>query len=386
MVFQEYAENIYTVPDVMTEVRNKRQIRRLCVLPYDLQVREPTPESIQHCLDFSKKTGDYASLSGIDMKIIALTYELEKQYVGTDHLRLEPLVSKLVASKEKPAEFRESDRLPGWCNYRSENKKGGKSSTDERDSLSDEVENDSFKSDDENNKEKSDFSADEKDEDCKQNYSLPEEDFYPVDDSYALEEKDAIIKDYLQKSKQDYEELQEMFREFELCPLERENDIEKSSLVLTSATCSSEENIKESLNSDGEYEEKQSSDNEEDDDDDDDSSWITPSNVHEMKRTFLGGKSEDTSVPLVACMSTDFAIQNTLRQMNLKVSALNGLVIKQNRTFILRCYACYKTTSIMSKLFCPNCGNKTLKKVAVSIDEEGKQVVRVFIFLNNCQE
>ena len=53
-------------------------------------------------------------------------------------------------------------------------------------------------------------------------------------------------------------------------------------------------------------------------------------------------------------------------------------VIKQMRTYILRCYACFKTTSLMTKIFCPKCGNKTLKRVAVSLDENGQQVVRCF--------
>ncbi|EDW45678.1 GM11406 [Drosophila sechellia] len=69
----EYAEQVLTVPDVVAEVRNKRQIRRLCVLPFDLQVREPRPENIKHCVEFAKKTGDYASLSEIDLKVISLT-------------------------------------------------------------------------------------------------------------------------------------------------------------------------------------------------------------------------------------------------------------------------------------------------------------------------
>lgn len=74
-------------------------------------------------------------------------------------------------------------------------------------------------------------------------------------------------------------------------------------------------------------------------------------------------------------MSTDYAIQNVLKQINLNIAALDGKIIKQMRTYILRCYACYKTTSIMTKIFCPKCGNKTLKRVAVSLDENGQQVV-----------
>lgn len=78
-------------------------------------------------------------------------------------------------------------------------------------------------------------------------------------------------------------------------------------------------------------------------------------------------------------MTTDFAMQNVLKQIGLNVSSLDGLMIKQVRTFIFRCYACFKTTSIMTKIFCPNCGHKTLKKVAVSLDENGKQVIHLNI-------
>ena len=81
-------------------------------------------------------------------------------------------------------------------------------------------------------------------------------------------------------------------------------------------------------------------------------------------------------------MSTDYAIQNVLKQINLNIAALDGRIIKHMRTYILRCYACYKTTSIMTKLFCPKCGNKTLKRVAVSLDENGQQVVSVNIIFD----
>lgn len=79
----------------------------------------------------------------------------------------------------------------------------------------------------------------------------------------------------------------------------------------------------------------------------------------------------------VACMTTDFAMQNVLKQIGLNIAALDGRVIKQVRTFIFRCYACFKTTSIMTKMFCPSCGNKTLKKVAVSVDDEGNQKIHI---------
>lgn len=40
--------------------------------------------------EFAKKTGDYPSLSATDIKVLALTYQLETENVGTDHLKKEP--------------------------------------------------------------------------------------------------------------------------------------------------------------------------------------------------------------------------------------------------------------------------------------------------------
>lgn len=50
--------------------------------------------------EFSKKTGDYPSLSATDIKVLALTYQLEVEHVGSDHLKTEPDVkvnSTLIA-------------------------------------------------------------------------------------------------------------------------------------------------------------------------------------------------------------------------------------------------------------------------------------------------
>lgn len=40
--------------------------------------------------EFSKKTGDYPSLSATDIKVLALTYQLEQEHVGAGHLKKEP--------------------------------------------------------------------------------------------------------------------------------------------------------------------------------------------------------------------------------------------------------------------------------------------------------
>uniref|UniRef100_A0A8D0CVK7 NIN1 (RPN12) binding protein 1 homolog n=1 Tax=Sander lucioperca TaxID=283035 RepID=A0A8D0CVK7_SANLU len=63
---------------------------------------------------------------------------------------------------------------------------------------------------------------------------------------------------------------------------------------------------------------------------------------------------------------------NVLIQMGLHVLSVNGMLIKEARNYILRCHAALsETTSNMSKVFCPHCGNKTLKKLAVTVTEDG---------------
>lgn len=102
------------MPEVVNEIKNKRQLKRLCVLPYDLTIDEPSPDSVRHVIAFAKKTGDYLSLSSADIKVLALTYQLEKELVGTAHLRTEPVVAKLIASRDKPVELIDSKPLAGF--------------------------------------------------------------------------------------------------------------------------------------------------------------------------------------------------------------------------------------------------------------------------------
>ncbi len=115
----------------------------------------------------------------------------------------------------------------------------------------------------------------------------------------------------------------------------------------------------------------------EEEDDGDDGGWITPANI---KKLSLGQHDESAAVAEptpVACLTTDFAMQNVLKQMNLHVMGVDGVVIKQIRTYLLRCFACFKTTSDMARIFCQNCGNKTLKRVGVTVLPDGTKKIHI---------
>ncbi|XP_055384901.1 RNA-binding protein NOB1 [Condylostylus longicornis] len=347
----EYAENILTVPDVIQEVKNKRQLRRLVVLPFDLIVREPSSENLKHVTNFAKKTGDYMSLSAIDMKVIALTYELHKEHIGADHLRGEPVVSQIIVSKEKPAEFIDNKKLAGFH--------VPKAATNDEGNLENKSDSDFQEGSQSATREEVAFDESEE--------NLEHDDVK----SNSEGENDEIID----RNKFEEEEQNPKNSNSDENHVETENDNLCESMLLKMQDVSLDDKIDSILVAIKNSDESQSEEDLSAEDSDDESDWITPSNIKNVKKEIEGNL--DDEVPKVACMTTDYALQNVLKQINLNVCALNGRVIKHLRTYILRCYGCFKTTSIMTKIFCPKCGNKTLKRVAVSLDENGKQVIHI---------
>jgi rRNA maturation endonuclease Nob1 len=62
-------------------------------------------------------------------------------------------------------------------------------------------------------------------------------------------------------------------------------------------------------------------------DDGDEDGWITPSNLKE-KRAAMAAQVEVEGRVQVACMTTDFAMQNVLRQIGLNIIGTNGMIIR----------------------------------------------------------
>ncbi|KAM7488156.1 hypothetical protein LguiB_025640 [Lonicera macranthoides] len=77
----------------------------------------------------------------------------------------------------------------------------------------------------------------------------------------------------------------------------------------------------------------------------------------------------------IACVTGDFAMQNVLLQMGLRLVAPGGMQIRELHRWVLKCHACYKVTTEIGRIFCPSCGNGgTLRKVAVTVGENGMVV------------
>ena len=136
---ESQAEYFWTVPEVLKEIRDKRSRHVLETLPYELQTRQPPGAAVAagafFCrpasrrrpipgarsslsaslplnplslalpvIAFARKTGDYTQLSVPDLKILALTYMLEREQNGIANIRTEPpLLTKEKAARAKAA-------------------------------------------------------------------------------------------------------------------------------------------------------------------------------------------------------------------------------------------------------------------------------------------
>lgn len=74
----------------------------------------------------------------------------------------------------------------------------------------------------------------------------------------------------------------------------------------------------------------------------------------------------------VACATNDFAMQNVILQMGLRLLTPNGVRIHQLHRWLLKCHACNGVTADVSRIFCPKCGNhSTLRKISVTVGGNG---------------
>ncbi|KAL0905116.1 hypothetical protein M5K25_027294 [Dendrobium thyrsiflorum] len=103
------ADKFVSVREVVEEVRDPVSRQRLAHLPFFVETMEPSPDAIKKVVKFARETGDLHTLSDVDLKLIALTYMLEAQIHGTNHLRDSPPMLHVVNVKSLP-----EAKMPGW--------------------------------------------------------------------------------------------------------------------------------------------------------------------------------------------------------------------------------------------------------------------------------
>lgn len=323
-------EKIYTVPKVVNEIKDKATLQRLQFLPYQLTPKTPSPESIKIVTDFSKKTGDYRSLSAVDIQVIALTYQLEKENVGTDHIKTVP-DSKIEWTASK-AMLEKPTSIAGFYLAKGKNNSRTTSESTCTSDLPEQQETSTENSDEPNNTCTCPSSASGQSQTRNQD-----------GDSNIAETENQTVKERGDEG------------------TVKEGDDE--GLTVTAEMLE-------------ETEEDEGIEEDEEEEEDDDDGWITPSNITSLKQKMSHADQERVAV-CVGCVTTDFAMQNVLIQMGLNVISVDGMLIKRAKSFVLRCFACMKITKDMLKEFCPYCGNRTLQKVSMTVEEDGS--IRYFL-------
>ncbi|KAF9955081.1 Nin1 binding protein [Mortierella alpina] len=309
------ADKFFTIPEVLNEIRDKQARKDLTLLPFDIEVINPTEASVRAVAAFARKTGDYAVLSATDLRVLALTYQLEFEACGMKRIRTEPVRPNVQPGNKKP------QAAPKRTKHSAKEITGD------------------FEDDTEQQ------TADGQDqsivsEESQQGNTVLEE------DSDDEEEQEDVADN--EQQQQDVEKITEQMQN--LTAVEGE----------TSSTTTEEASTANVADGN--------------DDEDDDGEWITPDNVKKYSRhgtLKAKKKTRKTLLMQVACTTADYAMQNVLLQMGLNLLSVDGLRISKVKNWVLRCHACTKVTQDMDKKFCPSCGNATLMRTSTSTDQNG---------------
>ncbi|CAN6247499.1 unnamed protein product [Urochloa humidicola] len=395
------AGRLVTVPEVLEEVRDASARRRLALLPIPVETVEPPPEFVKKVTKFARETGDIQTLSDVDIKIIALAYMLEAEIHGTSHLREHPPplrevnVRKLseaplpgwgsnvpnlkeweeldqmseaggdINSRILPLKDLENQDIPmSEINTVSEAKEDAEHQPSKKDAcvaweedennegwtpavsrsthrryLRRKARRDAIKESGQSFETSSVALSVDSDKDLSENVG-PEHDLTPVDGPPSVPEIIHSNTDGLEHQ------------------VETEPEIAGEHLHSDQLANGDDTDActKELDNLDIKSEIEGGDDTHSIDDESSEQSWA------------LRSLSEST----VACVTSDYAMQNVILQIGLRLLAPGGMQIRQMHRWVLRCHACYKVTQEVGKIFCPKCGNGgTLRKVSVTVGENG---------------
>jgi len=316
----QQSDKLVSTPAVISEIRDEAARSRFqtTLLPF-LTLQDPNPTSIKVISDFARKTGDLAALSRPDVEILALAYELECERNGGDwRLRSAPGQRRTNGPPPQKAEGSSASEV-------SENVDAVKHDMDASPAGVDEP-----------------ASVDLLDDTSE--VAMADETLSPpLDNSRAsaVAPRTGNASDQTSQDK-----------------IETEPEPAEDSEQRLVDTGLSDPNDPDQSESDSE-------------------GWITPSNIkkHQAREASKESASvaPEPKIMQVATITTDFAMQNILLQMNLNLLSPSLQRVRHIKTFVLRCHACFNVTKDMSKQFCPKCGQPTLTRVSCSTDQQTGQ-------------
>jgi RNA-binding protein NOB1 len=364
------AKQYYIPPSVVAELKDKRAKDHLDWLRSEgggcnVEIREPGPEAMVAVIAFAKQTGDYSVLSRPDLSVLALTYAIEVQKHGMWRIR-DQVGGKTGQQKNTIAQQAARNEDKSSSN-------GEKKKTKPKTERISDVDHTTAGSS-------------------------------VVDEGVAAEATASSSRAASQSLQEN--DLHDLNEEARKLSLKRDPNLEAmlNNIPLKHV----------------EAEEEDVAVSDDEDDEETGGEWITPENITKHKNRALGLVTDEdlplSSAPApksygqqrtqiveaedgwstvvtkkagpsgearqeassrkaqasnqgkmtVACMTGDYAVQNVLLQMGLSLVGIQGQKIKQVKSWVLRCHACFKICKDSEKKFCPQCGNPTLLRTSVT--------------------
>ncbi|KKY17935.1 putative 20s-pre-rrna d-site endonuclease nob1 [Diplodia seriata] len=313
------SEVIFTIPAVVSEIRDEVTRARVetTLLPF-LTQRNPHPDTVKIVQDFARRTGDLAVLSKTDIQLIALARDLEcERNVGDWRLRNVPGQKRTNG----PPPAKSSPEAASGSEAPSEATADTEATPTNSEAAEDPPATTAAAGSDD---------ATEAVTSALSNARISDEDSSPSTHAGA----DVSAEGSASAATQD------------------PPAVEDASGSASGATDAGSES------------------------DSDNDGWITPSNIKKKQardQMMSAETTEDASKTLqAAIMTTDFAMQNVILQMNLNLLSPSLQRVRHLKTFVLRCHACFLTTKEMNKQFCPRCGKPTLNRVTCTTTQNGE--------------
>ncbi|TKA71294.1 hypothetical protein B0A55_07591 [Friedmanniomyces simplex] len=323
------SESLVTVPAIISEIRDAATRSRVetTLLPF-LTLRSPTPASIKIATDFARKTGDLVVLSKPDIQIIALTYEVEcERNSGDWRLRRVPGQKRLNGAPPVKTEAAAADE--------------GTLRTDAVDHS--------------------------------QGPGALQATAAPWFHGELPRNVSASVEVEAQSA--ELPSIDVVGEASEEAPSSVPGETDEQTLSAATARIELAEDLSNhSLDSTPKVDSAHKSGASQSDSDSDSEGWITPSNLHRRQAEDASASTVQTPEPKtmqVGVLTTDFAMQNVILQMNLNLLSPSMSRVKHLKTFVLRCHACFHVSKDMTKQFCPRCGQPSLTRVSCSTNANG---------------
>ncbi|GAW79811.1 RNA-binding protein NOB1 [Plasmodium gonderi] len=409
LLFTNY--DCYITEGVIKEIKDEYSRKKLNTIMPLLKIAEPEEKDVNFIKHFAKLTGDYDSLSEVDIDLIALTYMLHRLYGDVSKLNASPMdtiykyedvefdyvgsrrgrrtnsghrirgqggaavqVQELVEADELVGEadeligevdesVGEADELVGEADElvgEADELVGEADELVEADILIGEADGEAPKKNiREKKKTKTNMGIDfpEKKNICIEQTELEEENFKRedcVEGDKPEEEEKCAQTEYLGEGSTEEE-----------CNGEVEK---RKKLTMRNGSrpriygC---ESIREEVLQVMERSEK-------DDDEESVNEWININNYDTQNVEINKGEKFSSDI---ACITTDYTMQNVLYQIGLNVITIDGYKINSLKLWGYICTSCYTFIKKNSLLFCSKCGNNNLRKVNVLVDNNLKKLI-----------